>query len=91
MDKAQIKEFIGRYRLFLMAGCMGFLLMTSIGFGAIYGSNKLCKDSEGIKVVNEAGVKICVIKANVQRDYCISLNEGLNQPTIYYNPEVALT
>lgn len=89
MDK--VKDFVERYRLLLMAGLMGFLLMTAIGMGAIYGSNKICKDSGGLKVVSSEGVKICVIEKNVQRDYCISLNENLGAPQVYYAPQANIT
>lgn len=89
MDMERIREFTDRYRVYLMAGFMGFLLMTSLGLGSIYGSNKICKDSGGLKVINPEGAKVCVIKANVQRDYCISLNEGLN--TVYFVPQTNLS
>lgn len=84
MDMDKITDFVTKYKVLLMAFCMGFLLMTCIGFGAIYGSNKICKDSGGIKVINPEGVKVCVIEANVQRDYCISLNDPMKN--VFYVP-----
>jgi len=91
MDKEKLIEWVQRYKLLLVAGLIGFLLMTSIGMGAMYGSNKICANSGGIKVQNTEGVNVCVIAANVQRDYCVSMNENLNKPQVYYVPQFNIT
>lgn len=65
-------NFINKYRQFIVAGLIIFLVILSIGGGYYYGEIKLCDSSGGVMVKHpETNKKVCIVTDLVQKDFCI--------------------